>query len=186
VLTSDVQVVTVFQQHGEVIDPVSAGALQKLEYFVCCMYGKSHETETAKVRSSIFESRYGSKCLKSLSTASDIGIDMSLLPPCKSTLKKHIMRTNYQEFMWKHAHIQFPEVKSPGGLGWFKMTEGDLQIDWTDGDIMLQDTLTVLESDKCSENTNEENSDVEETIEVDEEVDNMLDIIFEDEDSFSI
>jgi hypothetical protein len=44
---------------------------------------------------------------------------------------------NYQSFQWKHAHILFPEVKSPEGLGWFKGTEGDLQTDWTDGYIIL-------------------------------------------------
>jgi hypothetical protein len=186
ILTSDIQFVNVFKQLGESIDSVSEGVLQKIEYFVCCMYGRSHETETAKVRSSIFQSRYGSKGLKSLSTASDIGIDMSLLPPCKSTLKKHIMRANYQAFLWEHAHIQFPEVKSPEGLGWFKVIDGALQIDWTDGDIMPQDTLTILESEDSNENTSEESSDTEETIGVDEEVDNILDIIFEDEDSFSI
>jgi hypothetical protein len=60
---------------------------------------------------------------------------ISLLPPGSSTLKMHILRANYQAFIWKHSDEQHPEIPTPDTHGW-KMVDGKLAYEWCDGDIM--------------------------------------------------
>ena len=54
--------------------------------------------------------------------------DISLLPPCKSSLRKHANCANFIAGMWRKAHQTRMIPEEPQFHGW--MT--DLQIDWID------------------------------------------------------
>ena len=40
------------------------------------------------------------------------------LPPCRTLLRLHIKRANYQAAIWRRAVIRHPDVPSPHGHGW--------------------------------------------------------------------
>ena len=77
-----------------------------------------------------------------LSTQSN-GIDLSLLPPCRGSLQKHALRANYQEFIWRHAHVANLELASPSGCSW-TVDDDKLEIDSVDGDIIPTQLVDIL------------------------------------------
>eukprot|EP00795_Rhopilema_esculentum_P004100 gene4100-20281_t len=83
---------------------LSAHLLSKLEEFVFALYGKRLQN---------FELlRYQLYCSKGGK------VEPEALPPCKSTLALHVIRANYQAWVWKRAILQLPDVPSPDGHGW--------------------------------------------------------------------
>ena len=52
--------------------------------------------------------------------------DLSLLLPCKSSLAKHSLRSNYIAYMWRNAYRPIINLESPTNRGWLP----DLKIDW--------------------------------------------------------
>lgn len=180
VLSSNPRFIDAFQRIGQDSDSIDPEIIREIESYVCCMYGYPNLSETSKVRSSIFQTRYSVRSLKSMSSGSISGIDMSLLPPCRSSLHKHIQRVNYQSFIWKNSHTANVGLISPDGQGWTRNEKGLLEIEWTEGAILPDDIADVMESEQQSTAVLGGN---EEIIEVDEEVDNILDIIFEDDDN---
>ena len=159
-----------------------------LESFVCCLYGKNKYTDINKARHDIFKSRYDAKSKES-SFSTQEGIDLSLLPPCQASLHMHIERVNYQTTIWKQAHVAAPNVPSPVGCGW-KMEDGCLSVDWIKGDMMPQQLADVLDDNNTTESGERTTAEMdlepeyeffENEIEEDDEIENMLDIIFEDD-----
>ncbi len=53
-------------------------------------------------------------------------VDLSLLPPCKSSLEKHISRANFVARIWKQASKSIIDIEQPANHGWLE----DLSIDW--------------------------------------------------------
>jgi hypothetical protein len=101
-------------------------------------------------------------------------------------LLNHSVRANYQACIWRHAHIAYSEVPTPKGLGWIEDCNADLLIDWVEGDIMPQDGMEIMETDQqlnSSANAQEESDIQIEISEEDAEIDNILDVLFEDDDS---
>ena len=178
-----------FHKLGSDADRVDSDVYQTLEHFVCAMYGHSKFRSSSLVRSLLFQSRYQVALPKSLSAASANGIDVSLLPPCPSTLWKHCLRANYQAFIWRHAHIAKPNLPPPDGCGWIKDMDGNLQVDWFDGDMMPQDMADIVEtvnnvqteSDDTTHATSGQDPSYLGTLEEDSEVENIIDVIFEDD-----
>ena len=117
------QYVKVFQQLGEEAKNLSEIDLSSLERFVCAMYGKPTFSDIDKVRCAMFQSRYEPKSSQKTFSISN-GIDLSLLPPCKSSLRMHSLRANYQCYIWKHSHIALTKIPSPIGSGW-KQNDAD-------------------------------------------------------------
>ena len=113
-----------------------------IEQFVCCLYGRPKYTSVDKLRYDLclekFQTGGGSGPL----SACD-GTDLSLLPPCKTSLRLHTERANYQTLIWKNAHIQTPDIPSPVGKGW-QEDESGLQIQWTEGDILPGELVDIL------------------------------------------
>ena len=54
--------------------------------------------------------------------------DLSLLPPCASTLRKHTARSNYICHIWKNAINQLQNLESFENYGWL----ADGNIEWID------------------------------------------------------
>ena len=99
------------------------------------------------------------------------GVDMSLLPPCRDSLRMHIKRANYQALIWYHSRHALPCIPGPSGHGW-QITEGQLSIKWTENDLMPQELVLMEEP---------EQSDVQEEEEIPDIV-NLTDIIFDSDD----
>jgi len=108
------------------------------------------------------------------------GIGLSLLPPCRSSLRKHVLRANYQTFLWKHAHIADLCIPSPIGCGWTVGEDDRRMIDWVDDDIIPMKLVDIL-----AEHTDDDEQEVgeDEEIEDDDVVDCIIDEIFSDDDA---
>ena len=169
-----------FQNLGMECSDVNDFLFDGLQRFTCCLYGKPSFVNVNKVRCNIFRSRYDAKSPGESFSKQD-GIDLSLLPPCKSSLRMHCLRANYQAFVWKHSHEPYPDITSPIGCGWMLDAEGKLAIDWISGDVMPQQLVDILEANESDLQNTTDEDDVEELVEEDDEIDNILDIIFEDD-----
>jgi len=142
------------------------------ERFVCSMYSRQEYSDVNKLRFDL-QSRYEMKA-DFTSLAVGNGIDVSLLPPCRSSLLMHARRAT----LWRNYHVPFPNIPPPDGFRWETTEDGFIKIVWNDGDIMPQKLVDILESESSDD---AQHCDAE--IEEDSEVENILDIIFEvDED----
>lgn len=182
IIMKNKQFVSTFETLGETPNAVPEKLNVELERFVCKMYNKGSFISTNKLRSDVFQSRY--EAIKRQTTLSlQSGIDLSLLPPCLSTLRLHILRVNYQAFIWKNAHVSFPELPSPIGCGWKLNERNRLAVDWTAGNVLPLDLIDIMASEEVNESSSDGET-AEETVEEDDEIDNVLDIVFEEEEEF--
>ena len=44
--------------------------------------------------------------------------ELYVLPPCESSLRLHVTRTNYQAANWRKAIVFLPVIPSPSVYGW--------------------------------------------------------------------
>ena len=75
--------------------------LRDIETVVCAMYGYPKYCDINNLRYELFVKRFE---LKGQVLNSYNGIDMNLLPQCRSSLEMHIKRVNYQVYVWLRAH----------------------------------------------------------------------------------
>ena len=142
------------------------------------MYGDHKQSSTDKVRSHVFQSRYRAKIPTLKTKTAGTGIDLSLLP---SSLRKHCQRANYQTFIWRHSHVQFPLLPSPVGNGWRFDGNSELQVECTDLDILPQKVIDILGEEGESSDVNFLEGTTEE-VEEDDEIDNIFDVIHDEDD----
>ena len=84
----------------------------------------------------------------------------------------HILRCNYQAYIWNMSNVAFPNIPSPENKGWRIDEGGKLRIDWTKGDIVPQELIDIIPDE-----------DINEDFDVNDlEFHNMLDVIYEDDD----
>ena len=114
----------------------------------------------------------------------DTGIDMSLLPPCRSSFSMHALRANYVAYLWKQSHVNYPDMPSPIGSGWKLDASGNIDIEWNWGEIMPQDLIDVMAYHCCADDDLAEAPTFvcSNSIAEDCEIDNILDIVFEADD----
>ena len=167
--------VKAFSDLGTDASRVDDSLLSVLQEFVCSMYSSYNVSDVNKVRSTLFRARYSIGLPQSMLSPRTSGIDLSLLPPCRSSLVKHVLRANYQTYVWKHADHATIDIPSPVGCGWTTDDANLLHVDWTDGDIIPNEVVDVLADSTCISGDSE---DVEE----DDVVDNILDYVFDDDD----
>ena len=56
----------------------------------------------------------------------------------------HIMRSNQQAMIWRHAHHATPNLPSSDGHGW-DLTDGlTIEIVWTEGDLLPQELEDIV------------------------------------------
>ena len=72
------------------------------------------------------------------------GVDLYLLPPCKSSLKTHHMRVNYQTRTWKNAHVANPTISLTASHSWKLNDNNNFDIDWCDTDVIPQKLTEIL------------------------------------------
>ena len=142
-----------------------------VEQFVCAMYGSPMSADINKLRFDIFcKKNQGSGNILDSSNS----IDMILLPPCKSSLKMHVLRVNYQTYIWNHANEKDPKLPDKERSGWRIGSDG-VEIVWTEAAIVPQQLVDIL----CEKETSD--SSVEDDIEDDVEMENFIDEVYDDE-----
>ena len=109
-------------QSGGLDESVYSG----LEKFVCMMYGYTTSENVNKVRCDIVRKRFTPGDDRPLSYCK--GIDLSQLPPCQSSLQKHIKRAHYQAQIWRQAK-ENKEIPNPDQNGWKTTAHGSFVID---------------------------------------------------------
>ena len=110
--------------------------------------------------------------------SSSDGVDLSLLPPSKDSLRMHIIRANYQTYIWNNSKVCNPGIASPVGHGWLLDEYGHLVYEWTKEKIMPQQVIDII----CKSEKDEEGDSSTEDDNDEIEIDNMIDIMFEDSD----
>ena len=116
-----------------------------LELYVCKLFS-SKKSSTDEVRLEMFMKKQ---------TVQNKVIDLSILPPCKSSLLLHMERANYVASIWKRskqAQIEYPELSSHG---W----NSDGSIHWTDETFPDDVAELYLEDDDNSDDENIYESD---------------------------
>jgi len=168
--------VDAFKTVGTTPSVITETTVAELEKFVCCMYGKPSFNDVNKLRYEIFKSRYDVRTQRKTLSIQN-GVDVSLLPPCRSSLMKHCQRVNYQTYTWTHAHVAEVQLPSPVGCGWKMDSDGRIIVDWI-RDALHQQVVEVLAQEKLQEEPNLETYEYTE----EDEIDNIIDAVFDEED----
>ena len=88
------------------------------------------------------------KCVEDDKLDSSKNIDLGTLPQCRGSLKQHVMRTNYQVAIWKHANENYPDCTLHS---WKK--EGDfVEPVSTDEDKLPKKLINLINEDEFSHN----------------------------------
>ena len=116
---------------------------QNLEAFTCLLYGSKSGVNTSinKLRYTMFTTRFTPN---GQLLSSESGIDLSLLPPCASSLRMHIKRVNYQCLIWNRAGMTYPSLPEPEDSNGWILCDGMLQCKWTDGDMLPQELVDLI------------------------------------------
>ena len=117
-IKTDPQLLELFRILGAEMH-TSEEILASLEKFVCKMYGEKGVTDVNTARSKIF--------WKKLKKDNKV-VDLSLLPPCNSSLRRHALRANFVARMWRTAQDPMMCLEDPQQHGWLH----DLTPDWID------------------------------------------------------
>ena len=127
-LKNSIHIQTIFKTLGN--EPHTSEETRKeLQKFTCRIYGSSLISDIDSLRYLKAKERFrlhgkGRKLLFEKDNA-----DLSLLPPCNSSLQLHIDRANYQTLVWKQSLNAYPELPSLEESGW-KFENDQLAIRW--------------------------------------------------------
>ena len=160
---------------------LTEGQFEDLEAFTCLMYGeRSGVKGINKLRYTMFMTHYTPQN-KLLS--SDSGMDLSLLPPCRSSLQMHVTRVNYQMLIWNQADVPYPELQRPyQGHGW-DLQGNRLEYKWTKEQMLPKELIDlVLDQDEGDKDRDDEKLDtdvynIQEDVTDEEEVEEEEDLM---------
>ena len=122
---------------GQVNDALDLAA----EKFVCRIYGEKKIESVINLRSKLFWNK-----LKKYEKFSDL----SLLPPCSSTLTKHSTRANYLCQLWRKADFPMLNMDPFANNGWFS----DGTIHWIDNPYPEDVKILFLKAEEKDDNRN--------------------------------
>ena len=144
-----------------------------MEAFTCAMYGHATYTNVNKLRYDMFLKKY-----QPHSNALNVsnGMDMSLLPPCRSALEMHVRRVNYQVYVWIHSHENNPDLPELDQSGW-TINEDAIEYVWVKGNLIVPEQLIDILCDQQREVEDEENENDDAEL----EFTSMIDEVYEDE-----
>ena len=95
------------------------------------MYG-SKLSDINSLRYKKFIERFNAKPGEALTSYNGVG------------LKMRVRRANYQALIWKKADQATPSIPRPDGHGWNTNVEGELEICWTNGNLMPQELADII------------------------------------------
>ena len=111
---------------------LSENLFNEVQKYVCHLYGQADCIDVNTARYNLFR----------LGKHSD-----ELLPPTKDSLKKQVMRANYQAAVWRRSLEQLQDLPTPVGKGWKLTEDGTLAIDLCD---LPPAPDTILKTVQCS------------------------------------
>ncbi|GFS20342.1 DNA damage-inducible protein DIN7 [Elysia marginata] len=114
---------------------------QKLEAFVCQLYGKPFHTSVNKVRYD--EVRQCFRVKKGILSNSQ-GVDLSHMPPCQDVLMLHTQRANFQTQIWRASSSNFPDLPKPEDNGWQFSPSGEFEVKWFSKDFIPKELQDIL------------------------------------------
>ena len=115
----------------------SEALFSDMEALTCAIYGGATYTNVNKLPYDMFLKKYQSHT-NTLNISN--GMDMSLLPPCRSALEMHIHRVNYQVFVWINSHVNKPCLPDLDKSGW-KISGEEIDHDWVKGNLVIPEQL---------------------------------------------
>ena len=115
---------------------VTEAMYNDLPKYFCRLYGERRVKEVNGARSTIF--------WRKIKKENKV-IEIFLLPPCQSSLRWHIVRSNYVVRMWRSALMPVMSPDDPQNHGWLP----DLKTDWIDEPCPEDVTELLLNDDKC-------------------------------------
>ena len=74
---------------------LSSSATDNLEHYVCWIYGRSDNRDINQVRFDLLRQKFDTSWITAV-MASYNGTELSLLPPCQSSLQMHTQQVHYQ------------------------------------------------------------------------------------------
>lgn len=98
---------------------ITSDQLAGLERFVCKIFGRKQQHSVNEARKDIFWEK--------LEKDGKV-IDLSLLPPCQTSLELHSKRANFVAKMWRNASNPILSLDDPSNHGWLP----DMTINWTE------------------------------------------------------
>ena len=82
-------------------------------------------------------------------------IDLSLLPPCQTSLERHIRRANYVAIIWRQASHPMMNIQDPQFHGWNE----DLSTYWISELLLANDEdITASESESSDDDTDDDST----------------------------
>ena len=108
--------------------------------FVSAIYGHPHITDLSHLRYHMLATRQSPS---------------HLLPPTNNQLHYHLLRANYQAWIWKQSLEKQEDIPSPHGNGW-SISEHEIKIKWTDQQLAPQEILLMIscackKKDRCTD-----------------------------------
>ena len=91
--------------------------LSAMETFVCFLYGQKKIEHVNEARSAIFWRKINKE---------HKAVDLSLVLPCSSSLRKHVTRANYVARLWRTAQYPIMALEDPQFHGWLSSLNIDL------------------------------------------------------------
>ena len=131
-----------FSLLGTDVEP-SENVVRGLEKYVCSLYAETRLDAVNDARRKIFWRTF----------ARDKKItDLSLLPPCGASLRKHIQRSSYVASLWRQANDPQISVGDATNHGW----KTDLTPDWIDEPYPEDIAELLIESDVTHDSADDE------------------------------
>lgn len=93
----------------------------KIQEFLCNVYGLKRLKCINEARVALFQKTYKFLDNDNSFRLPKKGIDGSSLPPCKTELYNHFLRTCYISEIWAHAYLRVPTVNDPSDYGWVEI-----------------------------------------------------------------
>ena len=85
-------------------------------------------------------------------------IDLSLLPPCQTSLERHIRHANYVARIWRQASHPMMNIHDPQFHGWNE----DSSTDWISVHypelLKANDEMTASESESSDDDTDDDDT----------------------------
>ena len=135
-------------------DSVSESTAAGLEKFVCSLYNEKRLSSVNRAQKIIF--------WRSYSRDNEV-IDVSLLPPCPTSLERAIRRANYVAKIWRQSSRHMMNIHEPHFHGWNEV----LSTDWISvpcpediSELLLanDEEMTASESESSDDDTDDDNT----------------------------
>ena len=117
---------------------VPAEVFSAMETFACFLYGEKKIEHVNEARSAIFWRKMNKE---------HKAVDLSLLPPCSSSLRKHVTLANYVARLRRMAQYPIMALEDPQFHGWLS----SLNIDWISEAYPDDVAKLVVERDEGSD-----------------------------------